>query len=533
MNQQNDPKRQVPPGWYPDQIDPSILRWWDGINWTPSTTPIGSPPSSGPPNTDYKINNEPQQHLSDKAKSLFGGKKNLEEEVANLRQQLSALGIYEIESLKLQLNDLRVQVLSLSNERAALYTEIGPLKQEVEKNRQEKQELEQLRSQANFLRDEKTRLDYELSQMSNNATEIYKIKAELEKLRTTVVEVRETAILQEVGIYSYRHPLDGAPAYKAKLTTIQKNIKDSVAAGSAILSTTQWTVNGSTKDGMKMVKDLSKLMLRAYNNEVDNAVRSMKPYTLESSIARLEKARETIVKLGATMNIRVSDHYHSLRIQELEYTADYLAKVAEEKERQRAEREQAKEEEVARREFEREQDRLRKEEAHYASTLAKLKQDGDLEAASQIENKLSEIQDAMDGISRRAANIKAGHVYIISNIGSFGPEMVKVGMTRRLDPMERVHELSDAAVPFHYDVHAIVFSDDAVGLETHLHHELDQYRVNLVNARREFFRIHPTEVRKIIERLGELILEWQEEPEALEWRQSEKTRHEMTNISAK
>jgi hypothetical protein len=217
-----------------------------------------------------------------------------------------------------------------------------------------------------------------------------------------------------------------------------------------------------------MVREFSKLMLRAYNNEAEHAVASMKPYTLDSSIARLQKARETITRLGGTMNIMVTNSYHGLRVEELELTTDYLAKVAEQKEREREERARLREEQIARREYEREQERLRKELAHHQTAITALRDRGDVGGADQAEAKLTEIQDALDGITRRAANIRAGHVYVISNIGAFGEDIVKIGMTRRLDPMDRIRELGDASVPFRYDVHAMVFSDDAVGLETHL-----------------------------------------------------------------
>jgi hypothetical protein len=281
-----------------------------------------------------------------------------------------------------------------------------------------------------------------------------------------------------------------------------------------------------------MVREFSKLMLRAYNNEADNVVRSMKPYILESSLARLDKAREIITKLGGTMNIRITDSYHRLRVQELELTADYLAKAAEEKERAREERARLKEEEIARREYEREQERLRKEQAHYEATAASLREMGDLDGAVRAEARLTEIHDALDGINRRAANIRAGHVYVISNVGAFGPDMVKIGMTRRLEPLDRVRELGDASVPFHYDVHAMVFSDDAVSLETSLHHQLADRRVNLVNLRREFFRASPAEVRDILAGHRASIIHWTDEPEAAEWRQSETTRRQQTSIDA-
>jgi hypothetical protein len=351
-------------------------------------------------------------------------------------------------------------------------------------------------------------------------------QAEQAELSRQLVETRETAILQEAGIYQYRHPFDDAVAYKAKLAGVQARIKDAVKAGTAVKGATNWTVDGSTREGAKMVREFSKLMLRAYNNEADNAVRSMKPYTLESSIARLVKARETITRLGGTMNIMVTDSYHRLRVEELELTADYLAKVAEQKDREREERARLREEQIARREYEREQERLRKEQAHYLTAVTALRGRGDETGATAAEAKLGEIQDAIDGISRRAANIRAGHVYVISNVGAFGEDIVKIGMTRRLYPMDRIRELGDASVPFRYDVHAMVFSDDAVGLETHLHHQLASRRLNLVNMRREFFRARPAEVRDILTCLDASIVEWIDEPEALEWRQSQQARRQ-------
>jgi Meiotically up-regulated gene 113 len=116
--------------------------------------------------------------------------------------------------------------------------------------------------------------------------------------------------------------------------------------------------------------------------------------------------------------------------------------------------------------------------------------------------------------------VRVGHVYVISNVGAFGPSMVKVGMTRRLNPQDRVRELSDASVPFMFDTHALVFSEDAVGLEQQIHRALESRRVNRVNLRREFFHATPAEVRAILGQLKGAELSFTEEPEALEWHQS-------------
>ena len=194
-------------------------------------------------------------------------------------------------------------------------------------------------------------------------------------------------------------------------------------------------------------------MLRAYNNEADNAVRAMKPYALDSSIARLTKAKDTISKLGKTMTITVGDALppppgHRARAHRRLPGQGGRAEGGD-----RAERARLREEEIAQREYERETERLRKEHAHYEEAAAQLRAKGDHDAADQAEAKLAEIQDAIEGVNERAANIRAGHVYVISNVGPSGPDMVKIGMTRRQDPMDRVRELGDASVPFHYDVH--------------------------------------------------------------------------------
>jgi hypothetical protein len=209
-------------------------------------------------------------------------------------------------------------------------------------------------------------------------------------------------------------------------------------------------------------------------------------------------------------------------------TADYLAKVAEEKERERAERERLREEERAQREFEREKARLRKEAGHYETVLARLRESGDQAAIAEAEAKLAEINDALGGIEERAANIRAGYVYAISNVGAFGERMVKIGLTRRLEPLDRIRELGDASVPFRYDVHALIFSKDAVGLETKLHQALADKRVNLVNMRREFFYATPAEVRDLLKQFEGNLLSFEENPEALEWHQSENTRRART-----
>ena len=347
------------------------------------------------------------------------------------------------------------------------------------------------------------------------------LEQRLDDLRQQVVTTEEAALLQEAGVYQYRHPLTDAAAYQDQLTRLQDEIKVMTKTdGGAVQAATGWTVNGSPAQGRAMVRDFSKLMLRAYNAEADNLVRTLKPYKLEAAIERLAKVAATIARLGKTMDIRIAEGYHRLRVQELTLTADYVQKVAEEKEREREEKARLREERRVQQEIERERARLDKERQHYTNALAALRAKGDVEGAAQLQQRLVEIDTAIQDVDYRAANVRAGYVYVISNLGAFGEKMVKVGMTRRLDPLDRIRELSDASVPFNFDVHALFFSDDAVGIEAQMHARLADRRVNLINQRREFFYATPAEAKQHLMELTGSLLQYEEVPEALEYRQS-------------
>lgn len=357
-------------------------------------------------------------------------------------------------------------------------------------------------------------------------------QAELEDLRTQIVETRDVMILQEVGVYDYSHPMETSAEYKTALTQVRQEMKSTVKDGYATtVGTNTWHVDGSAAKGKKMVRDMTKLLLRAYNNEASTLVSKLRPFRLEAALKRLETSRNVINRLGAKpMQIAISVNYHRLRKEELRLTADWLAKKEEEKEAAKAERQRLREEAKARREIEAERKRLFRERKQYRAVLEKLRKQGadsgDAEVA-ELEEKLTEIGDAILTVEHRVANTRAGYVYVISNLGSFGENMVKIGMTRRLEPLDRVRELGDASVPFRYDLHMMAFSDDAVTLERELHEKFANRRVNLVNLRREFFYATPAEVRQALEENTDwtaYVTEFTEEAEAIEWHKSENSR---------
>jgi hypothetical protein len=334
------------------------------------------------------------------------------------------------------------------------------------------------------------------------------------------VELDDARLLQQVGIYDYHHPLENAELYRERLADLREQIKEMVKAGKAIEASDRFSFNNSLAAGRRMTADFSKLMLRAYNAEADNCVRALRAGALAAATKRLETAAGTIARLGKMMEMRVSPEYHALRITELELTADYLFKQQEEREAAREERERLREERKAEQELAAQREKLDKERAHYLNTLEALRAQGATAEAADIETRLAEIDAAIQLNDYRAANIRAGYVYVISNIGAFGKSVVKIGMTRRLEPLDRIRELGDASVPFPFDVHALYFSDDAVSLENELHNALAARRLNHANPRREFFFATPEEVRDVLaEKVGNL-LEYAAHPDAEQYYQS-------------
>lgn len=419
----------------------------------------------------------------------------------------------QLERLTKMGRELVTEVKNLRSQRATMLGQIDRLGIHPVVELEEKQ-----RELQNQISEQAIRLDREKYQA---AAELDELRRRLKQAQAAIVATDEAALLQEVGIYRYRHPLSDAVAYQNALAKIDSQIKAMVKKdGGAVLATTSWTVNNSASEGRKMVRDFSKLMLRAFNAEADNLVRGMKPYKLDSALDRLAKTSETIERLGKTMQIQISPAYYTLRVRELEITSDFLQKQAEEKEAERVERERLREERKVQQEIENERARLEKERQHYSNAIEALVKNGDETGAARVREQLRDVDEALENVDYRAANIRAGYVYVISNVGSFGEEMVKVGMTRRLDSMDRIRELSDASVPFNFDVHALFFSKDAVSIETQMHSRLASTRVNTVNRRREFFRVTPKQVRTHLSELTGELLEFQETPEALEYRQS-------------
>ena len=337
-------------------------------------------------------------------------------------------------------------------------------------------------------------LDSSRRDFSAVSEQVVGARRELARLGEQIVGARHTIDLQDLGIFDYEHPAESSTVLATQLEALRGRIKQTVRDGGATSATTQFTFNNSVAKGKKFVSDMSKLLLRAYNAEAENCVKSVRAGNLATAQKRLSTVVDQIARQGTMIDLHITPHYHELRLHELELAARHLQTVQREKELERERREELREQRKAEQELAREQEKLNKEKSHYLSTLAVLQANGDEAGVLRLQAQLADVERALADVDYRAANIRAGHVYVISNVGAFGRDMVKIGMTRRLEPMDRVTELGDASVPFRFDVHALFFAQDAVSVEAALHRRFADRRVNKVNLRREFFRVTPDEV---------------------------------------
>lgn len=378
-------------------------------------------------------------------------------------------------------------------------------------------EVEELDGEVRRLRDEIAELGLQRAAEESAAATA---RADRAQALADIVDLRSVAGLQEFGIYDYEHPAENSVALAGDLETLRAQIKQAVRDGQATSATQNFTFNNSVAKGKKFVNDMQKLMLRSYNAEAENCVKTVKAGNLPAARTRLTKAMEQVERLGTMINLQITPYYHRLRLAEVEIAARHMVALQVEKEAERAHREELREQRRAEQELQAERLRLEKEKAHYLNALGALEAKGDLEGAARMREKLADAELAIADVDYRVANARAGYVYVISNIGSFGPEVVKIGMTRRLEPMDRVHELGDASVPFRFDVHALFFSSDAVSLETALHQKFADRRLNRVNMRREYFRATPAEVLDALREQSVEVLEYKVDPLAEEFRAS-------------
>lgn len=373
--------------------------------------------------------------------------------------------------------------------------------------------------------------------MKEVAGELQQLYSSLQEKKTELVETDEKILLQEFGLYEPKYDFIHSEQYKIRLDEIRNSQKSMIKAGTAVTGNTNWTVNNSVSQGRKMVKDMQKLLLRAFNSECDSVIAKVKYNNYEASLKRLRNSRDAISKLGVIMGVSISEPYYISKVNELTLSLEYQQKKQQEKEEMKEIRARMREEAKLQKEIEEARKKAEKEKEHYENALSKIeiqiKNASDIDLPDLLKKKeeiaahLVDVEKSINDIDYRAANQRAGYVYVISNIGSFGENIYKIGMTRRLEPMERVDELGDASVPFNFDVHAMIFSDDAPALETALHNAFSDRKLNMVNQRREFFNVSLEEIKKVVRENFDKTVEFVELPPAEQYRISLKMKQEQ------
>ncbi|MEA3030334.1 MAG: hypothetical protein QOG13_1659 [Sphingomonadales bacterium] len=333
-------------------------------------------------------------------------------------------------------------------------------------------------------------------------------KAVYDRLLQEIAIFDERLSFAEMGVYEPHFDFSDSDEYKEEIRTARELQKTLIAAKTAVYCTTNWTVDGSSAKGQTMTNRNIRLTLRAFNNECEAAIANTRWNNVNAMEKRILHAQDQIDKMNASNAIVISPQFVELKLQELYLTHEYRERLKAEREERAEAGRLAREEQRLLRDLE----EAEEEETHYARLLEKAKAEAAAIAGPQLkafkeqisvlEKDLAAAQAKAERAKAMAERTRSGYVYIISNIGSFGEGVVKIGLTRRLDPVDRVRELGDASVPFIFDTHAIIYSDDAPALERALHAEFESTRINAQNMRKEFFRASLEEVEGAVKRLA-------------------------------
>ena len=406
-------------------------------------------------------------------------------------------------SLQKRINKLKSEYV---NEKFSLEKKIDRLKDEYAN---EKFSLEKKTSQLkNEYANEKLSLERKINKLKDEYNnEKFLLERQINKLK---VEYTTYEDYSEFGMPTKFYNFETSQIYKEHMAEIVKEQKKLIKCGEAFWFNESYTLNGSAKKGHDYLKNQAKLLLRAFNGECETLFNSINYNNITNIEVKIEKSFLQINKLGKDLAF-ITERFKNLKIIEARLISDYKIVKQEEKEEQQRIKEQMKEEAKLQKELEEVQSSINKEKKRFTLEMEKLKkqlQKANEEEISALKNKIQELENGLEKVKQDEINLenrknstRAGYVYIISNVGSFGENIYKIGMTRRLDPQIRVDELGSASVPFKFDVHAFIFSEDAFELESKLHNHFDKCRVNKVNTKKEFFKVTLEEIENYVKTL--------------------------------
>lgn len=449
--------------------------------------------------------------LNEKRKIL--NKEKLDFETTNRQLNETSLNYKDLQTEHLQLVDKYTNVINRYSE-LDLNT-LSDIKTTITKRNNE----------INDLNLEKKTLERELNTFSKKAKILRDIKDSLsDEIHLLNNELEYINLGFTTPLFDY----DTSESFKKEIIKVKEEQKKLVKIGLAYEAPKQMMFDGSLSKGKERLKKDINLILKTFNSDCDAIISKVQYNNLETIENRIKKSFSTINDLNLDLKIQIKNNYLDLKLKELHLTYGQKLKIQEEKEAKRIEKEILREEKRLMKELEEKRLSIIKERTHYTNELNNLSHllekdpsnNDILEKIKEFEVKIQEIENSLKDIDYRENNKRAGYVYIISNIGSFGENIFKIGMTRRLDPLDRVRELGDASVPFQFDIHALIFSEDAPSLENAIHKSLEDKKVNMKNSRKEFFNVTIEEIEKIVKDNFSKTVEFVYKPEAEQYNQS-------------
>lgn len=376
---------------------------------------------------------------------------------------------------------------------------------------------------------EKSKIEHDIEErISKKSTELNQLYSEISKVKKELKNKKEEIENLEPLVTVVNIDTKGID-----LATSQelKNILSKYKLEEAELVKNNRAVDVLIYDDKKFITTQIRQILRSFNAECDLAISNVTLKNIDTMRNKILRSYEALNKIYKSDSVQITKTFLENKLQQLITAHSYQEKLEDEREQKKLIQEQLKEEEKVRREIEREKAKIEKDETQFKNEISKLmkylqKTDNEVEKnlyidkIKECEEKLSELETVKSDVLNREKNTRAGFVYIISNIGSFGENIFKIGMTRRLEPMDRIKELSSASVPFEFDVHALIFSDDAPTLESILHNTFRDYEVNKVNHRKEFFSIPLEKIEKVVTEHHNATVQWTYDAAAEEYRES-------------
>lgn len=400
----------------------------------------------------------------------------------------------------------------------------------------EQMSLMELQVEINNKTHEKEELEAALQGISADVREkqryIMEFKDKIKNLERQLIVANEDLDMESYGLYRPMYDFATALGYKEKLGEVRVQQKGLITSKKAVNFSPDWTVNGSKTQGKKMTNDNIKIMLRAFNNECEAAINKVKYNNIQTIKDRIYNSYNQINNLNEVNKCSFTKQFYDLKIAELHLAYEYERKKEEEKEALREQREKEREEKALQKEIESKKKIIDKEMKHITNILEELElklvtandseKDALVRQIQELKDNLRQFEEEKEELDWRLVHAAAGYVYVISNIGSFGEGVFKIGVTRRLDPLDRISELSSASVPFKFDIHALIFSYNAYQLENDLHKKFSANRINMVNNRKEFFKLNIEEIKSELEKYKDLTIDFNEIPAAEEFRESSK-----------